>query len=742
MKSVTQFCLFLMAVCGCALNVRAADSTGLAMDRRMLFNHWPFSPEGSYYHPSWTHEGPAPVDFPPVRRMLLPGTNHLHETGWRLTACRTGTSAGTTGFDVNFIPPLSYSVTIQTNWQANLQNTLDAKIESPFYPEGIGSLYFDAINVSKTAPTEITVEIATNMLEYTYLGGGVTNIMYPSESEQFSNNWQVLDVLTLHAASSNDFTRYQRLVQCRTPARFRISRTGSVYSGMGSLDDAFTAIDNICASYPPADVIMERPAMIFEPAYPSVDQAYKVRCEVSNIGTNNNELTGYSNRVMTVHYRWRYLNQMSNAWQSASMNYVAASGVGNGERYEAVLPTEPNVGDIEYFFECNFEGYRYRHLSEYTQTTYEYTTEWLSPRILRGDASVEGGREFYTRLRPYPSPYGAVSVVTGPYYDENPIPMTLVSNDVWRGMIPLANGVQTNIQFYFRGDRKYLADSESIQTNPVYWAEPSQALIGVVPFGGTCVERSARPEAPMRVTALGGGYVQVLFNVNTLEYMTSRAEYQNFNMWAAPPDVFSDSNGQARKQRFSNTFDAWPSSGSDVVQEYFKGWPLATNVYSAYPFDTFNGWLGGGAAYVVDRLKADSFNTPDLSDLTFRNVALRLKGGAVGLGLGYIHNRDNNTLPDGVDRISFKCRLGQVASPSEAVYYKYGFSMQNYLVRASVGADPGMSPQGPSISVLGYYQDYDNFYEYRMTQVPDTTNLDRDRFCTSFTSGGGGSRIV
>lgn len=96
-----------------------------------------------------------------------------------MTACRTGTSAGPTGQGVNFIPPLSYNPTIQTNWQANLQNTLDAKIESPFYPEGIGTLYFEAINVFSSYPTEITVEIATNMLEYLYLGGGVTNVMYP-----------------------------------------------------------------------------------------------------------------------------------------------------------------------------------------------------------------------------------------------------------------------------------------------------------------------------------------------------------------------------------------------------------------------------------------------------------------------------------------------------------------------------------------------------------------------------------
>jgi len=727
MKNGVKICIFLMAVSCCACNAVAQDTLILPVERRMLFNTWIFLPAGSYYAPDWTHVGPAPAVFPPAISMLLPGTNHYHSSGWQLTACRTGTSAGPVGYGVNFIPPLSYSTSIKTNWQANLQNTLGAKIESPFYPEGIGALYFEAINVSRSYATEITVEIATNMLEYIYLGGGVTNVMYPVESEQFSNNWQVLDVLPLHAASSNDFTRYQRLLQCRTPAKFRIRRTGTVYPAV-SLDDALTAVDNICASYPPADVILERPALVFKPGYPAVGESHVIRCEASCVGTNWNERTGYTNRTMMVHYRWRYLDQMSNVWASVPMNHVADSGVGDGEVYEATLPVQADVGDIEYFFECVFEGYRYRH-SDYTSSGHTYMTEWLSPRTLRSNAVATGGREFYTRLRPYPSPYETVWIVTGPVLEDNPIPMTLVSNDVWRGMIPLVNGSQTNLQFCFRGDRKYDPATGTVQDTPIYWVEPSQALIGVVPFGGVCVERTTKPEVPMRVTALGGGFVEVTFDANTLEYMTRRAEYQNFNSWVAPPDVFTDSNGQISKQRLSNTFDSWPANGTKTVDEFFLGYPAQTNVYSTLPFMTFNGWLSGHSAYAVDRLAADIFNSPNISNPKLRNVAIRLQGGDAGLGLGYIYNQQGTTLPDGIDRISFKCRLGQVASPYQAIHYKGtgAFTMQNYLVRASVGANIGMSPQEPSLSVLGYYQDAENFYEYRMTQVPDTSDLKRDR---------------
>jgi len=727
-----------------------AQTSTLPVERRMLFNNWTGhslldDKRQDYYLPYWTHEGPEPPGRSgDARKALLNGTNHVYavvsEDGsrtniWRFLGCRTGTAALIPAAQT--IPPASYSSVIQTNWQANLQNSAAARIETPYYPEGVGTFYFDAINVTAAETNHLTIEIATNMLEYTYLGGGVTNVMLEYENAQFSNNWQVLDELPINATNGAPI-RYKRTLNYRGAARLRIRRTGPVYYYPGDDDKAFVAVDNIAVSFPPSDVIVEKTNVIFSPGYPALDESCSIRCVVSNVGTSDYSRTQYGligyNRELLVYYRWRYLNQFSNTWANLPMTYVAGTGSnGDGEIYQAVLPPQPRVGDLEYYFVCNFLGYRYKPL-DFTQSGYVWwpgnpeQSEGLSPRSLRGDTSVEGGREFYARLRPYPSPYGAVSVVTGPYYDENPIPMTLVSNDVWRGMIPLANGAQTNLQFYFRGDRKYVAGSDSFDTNPVYWAEPSQALIGVVPFGGVCVARSTRPDAPMRVTALGGGYIQVLFNANTMEYMTSRAEYQNFNVWAAPPNVFTDSNGQASKQRFGNTFDAWPENGTKTIDEFFLGRPAQTNVYNTYPYATFNGWLSGGSAYVVDRLAANSFNTPDLSDLKFRNVAIRLKGGAEGLGLGYIHNREGGTLPDGIGRLSFKCRLGQVANPYEAPYYKQGFAMQNYLVQARmVATGGGLSPQEATVSLLGYFADPDNFYEFRVTQIPDTANLSRDK---------------
>ena len=643
---------------------------------------------------------------------------HVHDSGWKLTACRTGTSAGLG----NSIPPLSYSysASIATNWQASLQNTLDAAIETPYYPEGIGTIYFEAINV--TDPTEITVEIATNMIDCIYIGGP-TNIMLPEETPQYSNNWQVLDVLTLNAASVYDFTRYQRLLNYRQAARLRIRRSGELYTGYTSLDKAMTAVDNICISLPPSDVVIHRSNSDFNPGYPFTDTNITIHCYIDNIGTNSYEKTDHNSRTsVLVYYRWRYLDQVSNAWASLPMTYVdgTGDGLGNGERYEVGLPVQTKVGDLEYYFSCSFEGYRYRHL-DYTKTGYPYVTEWLSPKILRGDISEPDGREFYARLRPFSSRFGAVYVVSDQF--DEPIAMTLVKDDEWRGMVPVNNGDVTNLTWCFMGTNAYVSGQDTFDSNAVYWAEASQARVDYVPFGGRCVESS--PDARMRVLVDRSGHVQIVFNTATLEYMASRAEYQNFNLWTAPDNSFTESSGQASKQRFASTFDSWPTNSGVVYTEYFIGNPSSTNVFQLDPFPTFNGWQAGSAAYVLDRGDANALNRP-IGPTYYRNRALRLKGGEAGLGLGYIHNL-YATRPDGIESIDFKCHLGQPVDNDEIAYYKSAFTRSNYAVTLTGQALTPISPENPSISVIGYYQGRDTFYEYRVTAIYQSTNPTSDR---------------
>jgi len=721
MKRFAKWCVCFSIVLMCSQSAWAADSTGATIDRRMLFNEWGFTAkDGAYYATNWTHVGPAPASFPSGMKWLLPGTNHVHSAGWKLTACRAGTSAKTSASAL-LIPPLLYG-TSSTNWQASLQNTLDAKIETPFYTEGVGTIYFEAINVDPASPTEITVEIATNMIDHLY-AGGPTNVMLTEETEQYTYNWLPLDVLTLNATSTNDLTRYQRLLNYRESTLVRIRRSGSVYTGQLSLDTMFTAVDNICISKPPSDVVIRRPEAVFQPGHPAAGTNLIIRCYVDNFSTNDYARTDHAKRTVTAYYRWRYLDQMSNSWSSLPMEYVAGTGdgLGNGERYQVGLPGQAEVGDLEYYFVCDFDGYRYLQ-TDYTKTGYTYITESLSPKTLRGGASEPDGREFYARLRRYSSRFGNMYLDRGT--NEVPVEMTLAGDDEWVGMVPLGKGAVTNVAWRFKAVNTYVPDEDSFSTNPVYWAEQAQADVGTVPYGGMCVETDGA--TPIRVTVGEGGYLKVIFNTRTLEFVACRGEYQNFNAWPAPPATFTESGGQPSKQRFINTFDGWSTNVDTRHLEAIVGYPSATNVYWREPVTTLGDWVAGSAKYVSERFEADAVNKPE-GTVRLRNLALRLKGGDGTLNLGYVYNHVA-TRPDGLKQISFKCRLGQPADPYDIAYNNAGFTKQNYLLRANVLGDTSVAPEAPSVSLIAYYTGPDNFYELRMTQIPYTgTTMSDDK---------------
>jgi hypothetical protein len=414
----------------------------------MLFNTYGvFFPHGDYYNAAWSHVGSS---APFGRAALLFGTNHFHTSGWSLIACRAGTPGYIAGFQ--YVQPLTYSSpSATTNFQACMQNTLEAQIISPRFQEGIGTIYFEAINTEPSRPTEITVQIATNMLDNFNLLTE-TNILNASESAQFSYNWVDLDVIPLSFTDNTSCHRYRRLLNLRVPVKLRIVRTGSTYTGLNPLlDNAFTAVDNICASPPPSDVVIRRPEVVFQPGYPAEKTNLTIRCYVDNV--DQNVPTTHATRTVTVYYRWRYLDQVTNAWSNMAMtNIDVGDGFGNNELFTASLPVQTQEGDLEYYFTCNFEGYRYKHI-DYTQMGTNYVSEHLSPRTLRGGASQPDGREFYVRLRPYQSKFSTLQVVADQYAE--PINMALVGDDEWRGMVPVNNGGITNLSWVFRGLGEY-----------------------------------------------------------------------------------------------------------------------------------------------------------------------------------------------------------------------------------------------------------------------------------------------
>jgi uncharacterized protein Usg len=688
-------------------------TTTLPESRYLDFNDYALTNNGT--PPTWVHEGP-PMTGLNSSKALLSGTNHFHRTGWFFRSCRTGCSGYMGG--ARIVPPLSPITVpilpaISSNLAANLRNDLDAYIESPVFTNGVGTLYFEAINGIAGNPQEITVDVSTNSVVGT---------------NGFEYVWQELDKITLDVPTMNDFYRYSRLLNYRQWMKIRIRRTGTTYSG--SVDANFAVIDNIRVSIPPSDVSITKTDCPFEPGYPGVGTNITVRCYVSDVDTNVPTVS----RLVRVVYRWRYLNQMIGPWYTNDMTYVSGTGsgdgnTGSGNRYATTLSPFTEIGDLEYYFICTFGGYVFQSpdltgtglagTSAGSPGGYPYRTEDLSPCLFRST----GTREFYFRLRPYQSKYGALYAVTDQLSD--PVAMALTGNNEWRAMVPVGATGITNLTWRFMGVGKYDAGAETASTGAVYWAGLSDVSGGNVPYGGTCVPDETRR---LNVGISSGAYAMLTLNTDSLQYMANRAEYQNFNYWPALLDKYSESNGQVEKQHFLQTFDTWPTNtevmGDTAFEEPFVLGMSGRGAYSASERYTDAFWLFGSGKAAWER----TFDTHPAAAVNARNVALRLKGGDGDLGLGYVHNTAIN-VPDGLRQISFKARLGQTSDNYDVVFHRDDFTKANYLVRATAKAVDliTLSPENPWISLIAYYRDPGNFYEFRATQITNTTFVVADQ---------------
>ena len=692
-------CLFIMLffVVFQRISFAAPAVANLPENRILLFDDYVLTNNAPT--PTWVHVGPITVGLN-YMKALLAGTNHFHRTGWFLRACRTGCS----GYMPNarIIPPRIpalapiYPVTA-SNLAANLQNDLSARIESPVFTNGIGTVYFEAINSLQDYPTQISVDIATNM--YSSNLGMTLYTVNPPSTNGYDLTWETLDQLTLNAATSNDFTRYSRMLNYRGSAKIRIRRMD--YQAGLPADSTFTVIDNIRVSVPPLDVTVAKTDFPFEPGYPSVGTNITVRCYVSNADTNAPTDT----RALRVIYRWRYLNQVIGAWRTNAMSYVTGTGdgAGNGERYAAVLPPFTDAGDLEYYFICDFTGYLYQS-PDYTGMGYSYPAESVTTRTLRGS-----GTEYSVRLRPYRSRYGALYAETDQHSE--PIAMALTGDNEWRAMAPVALPSVTNLTWRFKGSGEYVVGAEAASTGVTYWAGQGAVPGGSVPYGGACVPTNRAGRLSVRIDS--GTYAMLTLNTDKLQYMANRAEYQNFNFWPAPLSTYTESNGQVERLHFLNTFDSWPTNAAETYQEPFIGTVSQTNAYSLSPFSTPGNWTACNAKFVTER----TFDSNPLAYNNARNTALRLRGDDTGLGLGCVNNTAM-TLPDGLKTVTFKSRLEQTSSNNDIVYKRDDFTKTNYLVRAAVNASGNsMSPETPSLSLIAYYRDPGNFYEFKITQV-------------------------
>jgi len=492
MKNRSVLCRFLGFFCLALIALPFARAWGyskLENDRILLMNNDAktlavVSLQG-YYDTNttdktyWVHDNTAPGLATPN---LLRGSNHtmFKKDGtrlWDLVNCRAG-SGTVINNNRNYIPWSSTARSIssadygntkiqETNAKAVgsviLRNAVGACLYSPYYAEGIGTLYFDAVNAFVNAANcEIALEIATNVTESAMVGG--------VEFASITNNYEDLDwepcpvsIFTVSSESGPTnvtiqsdcetnvvvlgstlggcklFYRMRAQLNWRMPVRFRIRRLNATG---GNIDQAgLILLDNIIASFPPMGATLGRHGTDHDSSLTGADVlgcCGDVNAPFLSIGqtnvlplasfaflTNTSATTAAKILNPTFRYRWRYLNQQISEWKAVpfdpttitstsygSTNLVGASG----------LDLNSGVGDLEYFFEAKVDApyYAYR---DYAYSSVVPTigygdgwTEQISAITNRAiykvaDALPSGGTDWFTRIREGASDYAHIRIV-------------------------------------------------------------------------------------------------------------------------------------------------------------------------------------------------------------------------------------------------------------------------------------------------------------------------------------------
>ena len=353
-----------------------------------------------------------------------------------------------------------------------MQNTTDAAVYSSCYADGIGTIYFDAVNgwTNNVGGTYcLVVEVATNAIgsalapadeniweEHLIYDEGTVD---PESGEVTPNvigaytNWyekadwkpvrmfslkmdgtaafeklpatEELDLDIVNGGTISNFFRVYVPLNYRMPARFRIRRT-SIDPEKAADGNALILLDNIIASYPTmrADLssygifdeskggkqILGQEAA-WETPFPSIgdDSVFaRAKPEYYVNGADTNADTSAFVTASKVHYRWRYLDQKFDAWKTSSLDPK--------DDFKAVKPLElPSIpGDIEYWYETNLQTPFYQYV-DYSGTNLGvpgYTEEILIVTNRASGVKFDSqGTDWFVRLREGKSDYEALNLI-------------------------------------------------------------------------------------------------------------------------------------------------------------------------------------------------------------------------------------------------------------------------------------------------------------------------------------------
>ena len=581
-----------------------------------------------------------------ITNNLLPGlahvlTNSAGATVWRIDKVYLGNlmNADTNASAAAVLPgehALPWSTTSIPNdrrsaGQMVLQNcgedpkdvaneVAGATIRSPWYTNGVGTVYFDAVNAFTTnAPAfKLMVDVSTNAFDR-YVDSPIygTNVVWTPLTDlrvlryngtKFVDD-RTGDTVVLNVTDGNGLNRFYRVIAKipdeirRKPLRFRIRRVASLAdeSGTGYDPDdwrGFIVVDNVIASWPTDVAAIDTPGWYdarktgvgvlgwetaFATDYPS---AASSNLTLRGVYTGNRSVVTSAR----CHYRWRYLDFLyepartrtgSDTWRDNwQVSYLDPA---DGFRSATPISLGGLAGDLEYWYDLTavVPFYEYVDYSGLTvaQPTADYTEEpakGVEGRRSKGLGRLAShGTDWFVRLREGESGVESMALEfrDADGADLGVSEMMLVEDHLWRGFLRTgADRAGKVVQYRLReltpeepGSKK-----PNLATNYYVYAD----------LDDPSVESRIPPASPELQPSSGGwgrvwcdaatGQLMFQYDDRSHSLTVNHADRQDFNSWSDavghddPPFFTGTSIEGARKtgssaktMRVTESFDGW-----------------------------------------------------------------------------------------------------------------------------------------------------------------------------------------
>ena len=344
-----------------------------------------------------------------------------------------------------------------------MRNVTNATVTSACYTNGIGTIYFDAVNGSKVgAGTDynFTVEVvrgdaamAETIAESAWERVDVVRLKREASEATTFNRLSVTNEVALDITGGNygKDSFYRIYVPfndeingvCHEPIRFRIRRLTIPDDTRFMLDrGGFILLDNIVVSYPAMRADLENygvfdkakagkqtlgSELAWDVPFPSVNDTVYARATAdfyTNPGNTNADVNAFITSAK-MYYRWRYLEQNVGDWLSISLDPSQLSPENRHLGTEFPLDLTNGTGsvlpgDVEFFYELqlNCPYYKfvdYAAVSDFKMT--DFYTEKISvvtnsQSIASGSDNIleSRGTDWFVRLREGQSDYEAIKV--------------------------------------------------------------------------------------------------------------------------------------------------------------------------------------------------------------------------------------------------------------------------------------------------------------------------------------------